>query len=378
MANTKPCYDCGDMLERAYTETRDAIRKFILENGVKLENGDVFLTFGKAAYVPSVLTYKMRRHEPDFWEEKFAIGLLVDAEYNSVWFYAVDYNDGAPREVLTKDMVYVNRDGIETFDYEHWHELDWDEKNSYQHNVERIAYFIGNHYEEECEGVDANAGYDTDGDDYPVWDDEAQAVAIEADVEDIDMEVLQRISDQLTNRLKAILADSNIPYITKVDEQERDDVDMRDVILQMAKDGKWICPIRFNEGDDSYYSISKDEIVMPHPGLYKSADDFCGVALHCMAHSTGAESRLNRLHPVSFGSNEYSIEELTVELTAAIICRRYAMSKHVHEDSLPYVKSWIDNVHEDYGYVRKVLHDVQKAGGMMLEIIEKYIEERNK
>lgn len=152
MANTKPCFDCGDMLERAYTETRDAIRKFILENGVKLENGDVFLTFGDADYCPRVLTYMERRHESDFWEEQLCLALLVRAENDAVLFYTSEYIPAAAHDVVTEEDVFIiDSKGKKDYNYRHWYELDWDMGNSYQHNVERIAFFIGNHYREECE-----------------------------------------------------------------------------------------------------------------------------------------------------------------------------------------------------------------------------------
>ena len=147
MANTKPCFDCGDMLERAYTETRDAIRKFILENGEKLENGTTFLSLGGASYPPAVLTYIERRKEPDFWEENDCLALAVEADGN-VWFYV---NEDA-KEVSVDKAFFRSKDGsMMDFDYDHWYMLDWDYGNSYQHNVERIAYFIGNHWEEDHE-----------------------------------------------------------------------------------------------------------------------------------------------------------------------------------------------------------------------------------
>ena len=146
MANTKPCYDCGDMLERAYTETRDAIRKFILENGTELENGTTFLSLGGARYPPAVLTYIERCKKPDFWEENDCLALAVN-EYGEVWFYV---NEGV-KEVSADDAFIRNDDGELEFDYNYWYCLDWDYGNSYQHNVERIAYYIGNHWEEDHE-----------------------------------------------------------------------------------------------------------------------------------------------------------------------------------------------------------------------------------
>lgn len=148
MANTKPCFDCGDMLERAYTETRDAIRKFILENGVKLENGTTFLSLGGASYPPAVLTYIYRvgYHEHEIWDDNDCLALAVN-EDGEVWFYV---NDGV-KEVSVDDAFIRNDDGELEFDEHYWYCLEWDSCCSYQHNVERIAYYIGNHWDEDHE-----------------------------------------------------------------------------------------------------------------------------------------------------------------------------------------------------------------------------------
>ena len=67
-----------------------------------------------------------------------------------------------------------------------------------------------------------------------------------------------------------------------------------------------------------------------------------------MSHSTGSESRLNRLKPgQSFGSAEYAREELVAELTAALVSSQYGMTKHVKSDSAAYLKGWLSNLKED-------------------------------
>ena len=88
----------------------------------------------------------------------------------------------------------------------------------------------------------------------------------------------------------------------------------------MIEHDEWICPIKPTYGDNAYYSISKKEIVIPEKGQFKDGESFYSNLFHEMAHSTGAEEHLNRLKPgQSFGSKEYSAEELKAEMTAALV-----------------------------------------------------------
>ena len=130
-------------------------------------------------------------------------------------------------------------------------------------------------------------------------------------------------------------------------------------------------PNQTDLGDDAYYSISKNEIVIPEKRQFKSGESFYSNLAHEMGHSTGAESQLNRLKPTSFGSKEYAREELVAEMTAALVSQRYGMSKVVKEDSLPYLKSWLDSLKEEPAFIKTVLQDVKKASGMINQQIDK-------
>lgn len=142
-------------------------------------------------------------------------------------------------------------------------------------------------------------------------------------------------------------------------------------IDHMIAENKWICPIKPTYGDDAYYSISKNEIVIPEKRQFKSGEAFYSNLAHEMGHSTGAESQLNRLKPTSFGSKEYAREELVAEMTAALVSQRYGMSKVIKEDSLPYLKSWLDSLKEEPAFIKTVLQDVKKASGMINQQIDK-------
>lgn len=88
----------------------------------------------------------------------------------------------------------------------------------------------------------------------------------------------------------------------------------------LIKDNLWICPIKPQHQDNAYYSISRNEIVVPEKEQFKSGEAFYGTLFHEMTHSTGAEGVLDRIKPTTFGSAEYAREELVAELGRRIGC----------------------------------------------------------
>ena len=111
----------------------------------------------------------------------------------------------------------------------------------------------------------------------------------------------------------------------------------------MIRDNLWICPIKPQHQDSAYYSISKNEIVVPEKEQFRDGESFYGTLFHEMTHSTGAEGVLDRIKPTAFGSKEYSREELVAELGSALVSQRYGMIKHIQEDSCAYLKGCLTN-----------------------------------
>ena len=138
----------------------------------------------------------------------------------------------------------------------------------------------------------------------------------------------------------------------------------------MIDHNEWICPIKPTHGDNAYYSISKKEIVIPEKSQFKDGESFYSNLFHEMAHSTGAEDQLDRLKPTSFGSKEYSTEELTAEMTAALVSQRYGMTKHLKEDSAAYLKGWLESLKEEPTFIKTILTDVKKASQMITQKVD--------
>lgn len=166
--------------------------------------------------------------------------------------------------------------------------------------------------------------------------------------------------------------------IAKAEEQKQNDFKFEEggitefpAFNRMIKDQLWICPIKEVQGDDAYYSISKHEIVVPPRENFKNYESFVGNAFHEMNHSVHSENYLNLIKPASFNSKEYSVEELRSELGAAMLCNKFGLTKNIKSDSLPYIKSWLDNIHENPEFLKSIMMDVKRSASIIGQRIDK-------
>ena len=67
----------------------------------------------------------------------------------------------------------------------------------------------------------------------------------------------------------------------EIDAGERFDFEPVD---RMINENLWICPIHPRHQDEAYYSMSKNEIVVPEKGQFKDGEAFYGTLFHEMTH----------------------------------------------------------------------------------------------
>ena len=146
---------------------------------------------------------------------------------------------------------------------------------------------------------------------------------------------------------------------------ENRDTSSHPAIDAMIDNNLFLCPIKPTRGDDAYYSISNDEIVIPLREQFKDGESFASNTLHECSHALGAEGRLNRLQPATFGSAEYAREELIAEMTAAVVASHFGLCKHIKEDSAAYLKSWLSSIKKSPTFIKTVLADVKRASAML-------------
>lgn len=101
--------------------------------------------------------------------------------------------------------------------------------------------------------------------------------------------------------------------------------------------------------DEAYYSPSRDCVVLPMPEQFKSTEERFSTTFHELAHSTGHQSRLNRLRATAhFGNESYSKEELVAEITAAALMNHTGLeTKGTFQNSAAYIQSWLSALKND-------------------------------
>jgi antirestriction protein ArdC len=123
-------------------------------------------------------------------------------------------------------------------------------------------------------------------------------------------------------------------------------------------------PPAFEQSDKAWYSLSNDVVGMPTRGLFHSSEEYYCTLFHELAHSTGHAKRLHRGNfdnPVSFGSESYSKEELTAEMTAAMLCGVTGIEQKTLDNSAAYLKTWIARLKSDSRLLVSAASQAQKA-----------------
>lgn len=120
-----------------------------------------------------------------------------------------------------------------------------------------------------------------------------------------------------------------------------------------------------------FYSIVGDFVGIPKKELFNSEADYYSALFHELSHSTGHEKRLKRLsltkEQATFGSSEYSKEEVIAELSTAFLCAETQIQNSTIKNSSAYIKSWIANLKEDNRFIFKVSSEAQKSADYILK-----------
>ena len=118
-------------------------------------------------------------------------------------------------------------------------------------------------------------------------------------------------------------------------------------------------------GNKAFYMTSSDEITMPKREQFNNSEGLYATWAHECVHSTGHAKRLNRNLTGSFGSKNYSLEELVAELGAYIICRRLNISSKI-EGHASYLGAWIKSLKSDPTILVKQLTKANRAANLIL------------
>jgi antirestriction protein ArdC len=117
----------------------------------------------------------------------------------------------------------------------------------------------------------------------------------------------------------------------------------------------------------AYYDPSEDRINMPKRKAFKRAEEYYSTLFHELAHGTGHSKRLNRCDWGFFGSEIYSKEELTAELTAAFVMASVG-SEVTLDRSVSYIHNWSNALKQDRKMIVQAAARAQKAADYILNI----------
>lgn len=164
--------------------------------------------------------------------------------------------------------------------------------------------------------------------------------------------------------------------------QLRDEIGMfvHDGIDRMVESQQWVCPIYQTNQSKAFFSPSADRIHVPNKTLFNKGGseedvfqagmEYYSMLLHEMAHSTGHESRLNRLEGGRFGDPKYAKEELVAELTSAMIGSSLGFASKIADNSACYLDNWIQVLKEEPKFIVSLMSDVNKASEMIFDHID--------
>jgi antirestriction protein ArdC len=125
------------------------------------------------------------------------------------------------------------------------------------------------------------------------------------------------------------------------------------------------CPEIVHKGTRACYAPSMDLVAMPPRETFRTPAHYYGTLFHELAHSTGHRSRLNRdslTKLASFGSHEYSREELVAEMGSAFLLAAAGIDgSDLMDNSAAYLASWIKVLKGDSRLALQAAGAAQKA-----------------
>ena len=113
------------------------------------------------------------------------------------------------------------------------------------------------------------------------------------------------------------------------------------------------------------YLPELDEIRLPWPRRFTSAEAYCATSLHEAVHWTGHASRLNRQFGRRFGDAAYAFEELAAELGSAFVMGHCGLVDATIEGHAAYLDSWLQVLKND----RTAIFTAARHAGAAFEFI---------
>lgn len=126
------------------------------------------------------------------------------------------------------------------------------------------------------------------------------------------------------------------------------------------------------KGDKAFYSPMFDKIQLPLFEQFKQSEEYYSTAFHESIHSTMKTSRCNRQEDrkgkvVSFGSEEYSKEELVAEVGSAQLMNMVGIeTTKSFRNSTAYIQSWLKVLRNDNKFIVSASSKAEKVVNYIL------------
>ena len=142
--------------------------------------------------------------------------------------------------------------------------------------------------------------------------------------------------------------------------EEFNNIDKAEEIIKGYKDR----PDIIHYEQNAYYRPTTDIINMPVKVSFINEEEYYSTIFHELAHSTGHSDRLNREGVTdnnSFGSHEYSKEELVAEFTACFLSGEAGILSKVKDNSTAYIQNWASRIKNDNRLIISACSQATKA-----------------
>ena len=119
------------------------------------------------------------------------------------------------------------------------------------------------------------------------------------------------------------------------------------------------------------YKPFVDQIVLPHPSRFEDMAHYYMTAFHELSHSTAHADRVDRELDTHFGSHRYGVEELTAEMSAAMLGTETGLASEIAivENSAAYLKGWLEKIREDPNIVWVAAQRAQKVVDYIMGVV---------
>lgn len=186
---------------------------------------------------------------------------------------------------------------------------------------------------------------------------------------------IKRLNPPLVRRYIVFNGDqiANIPPDHAITINEKDRNEAMEAMIANSE-----AEIKFDQQNRNFYRPLEDCVHVMQREDFKTLDDFYGTVAHEIAHSTGAESRMNRegiTHSDGFGGPVYAKEELRAEMASMFLAQEYGVApgKEHYENHVAYLQSWAEVIEKDPDELFRAAAEAQK----ITDYVKEHMIERN-